>query len=182
VGFSEGDLVILIRAIESVLIAATVDFESVGGAVGKSWSRDGDNVVAKFPSGQACMHGPIEISGSVNVYWEVAAENRETYEFLEGISISHGNSKSQNSSNAYKNHLKATRRPGIRNSSGSVVGFMPAHVIAGMVPEEEYMDGEDIESAAVISGLDELESFSKAGPGGKGKPAKLNENGKAKKS
>lgn len=117
-----------------------------------SWvDKGGGVIVATYPTGQACIYGPMEISGPVNVYWEVYAENQATQDYLDGISMSTSSIKSlAKSSNALRTLIKGNGRGLIRNTLNQPVGYFPAHVICGRSAQDGFMDGEDVDDAEVL--------------------------------
>lgn len=121
-------------------------------ALADSWEvRGGGIIVAHYPTGQACIYGPMAINGPVNVYWEVHAENQATENFLAKASMSTSSMKSlARNSNSLRNAIRNSGRPLIKNSSLEAVGYYPAHTICGRSPLDLFMDGEDIETAAVL--------------------------------
>lgn len=121
-------------------------------ALADSWEdRGGGIIVAHYPTGQACVFGPLEINGPVNVYWEVDAENQATDDLLAGQSMSTSPIKNLLRTSANLRQLvKDSGRKLIRNSLDQPVGYCPAHTICGRSPVELFLDGEDVETAEVL--------------------------------
>lgn len=135
----------MVRLRESSMIALADTWEDRGGGI----------IVAHYSTGQASISGPMAINGPVNVYWEVHCENQATANLLAGASMSTRSLKSlARSSPELRALVRGQGRGLIRNSAMQIVGYLPRHVISGSSAEQEFLDGEDVDGAEVIPGLE----------------------------
>lgn len=121
-------------------------------ALADSWEvRGGGIIVAHYPTGQACIYGPMAINGPVNVYWEVNAENRATDNLLAKASMSTSSMKSlARGSKGLRSAIKGSGRKMIRNSLSQTVGYYPMHTICGRSSVALFLGDEDVETAPIL--------------------------------
>lgn len=121
----------------------------------QAWKEHaGDKYVAHYPTGQACIWGPMVIGNPNEPFFEIQAENQATYDLIAGLSNSMANLKGVARTNGLiRAFMRTSGRELIRNSQGKVVGYLPAFGL-GQDLRSAFFGDEDTENAQEILGLE----------------------------
>lgn len=123
------------------------------------WSERGGGIaVVRYPGkGAAYFWGPIPLGNPNKSYYEVQYQNAAVQAEVESRANSSELLKTAaRTDGLLRAWMAITTRPRIKDSVGRIVGYMPAHVIAGTSPASSFLDGEDPDAAQELADLGDV--------------------------
>lgn len=122
------------------------DYEAFEWKTAKQWNQSGNIITARFPSGQAVIHGPISVGNPNKPWFEIQCEIDEVLADI-GANVTASMRSRMRTDALMRAAYRASGCGLIRNSTGKPVGPMPAHVICGTHPAASFLGDLDVDDA-----------------------------------